>query len=391
MSKRLVFEEVGAGPKSFSTEHKPTSGAPKSRTRVQIWLLILLILTALTVVIGGLTRLTDSGLSITEWEPLQGVVPPFSETVWQSEFERYQQTTEFKVQNSDMDLAEFKFIYWWEWGHRQLGRLVGLTWAIGFAWFAIGKQLTARRLKRLLAIGVLIGVQGVIGWWMVASGLTDDALDVAPYRLAIHLTLAFVIAGLTFWEILLLSRQQHLLFQARRFREPRLENAAAGFISLILLQVIAGALMAGNDAGMAFPTWPLMSGEFLPSNSFDLQPWWTNFIANVALVHFNHRILGYLTVLFAVILWFLGRRSGNHRTRLAFAMLLAVVVIQTALGILTAQRLLSTEVSSGQVLFDLQGAVNLVLAIFHQIGALILFHAAIWARFNARYPQQQIR
>lgn len=373
MSKRLVFEEVGADSKLPTTDHKLTSGAPKSRKRIQIWLVVLLILTALTVVIGGLTRLTDSGLSITEWEPVRGVVPPFSEIVWQSEFEKYQQTTEFKVQNSGMGLAEFKFIYWWEWGHRQLGRLVGLTWAIGFAWFAIGKQLTGRRLKRLLAIGVLIGIQGTIGWWMVRSGLTDDALDVAPYRLAIHLTLAFVIAGLTFWEILLISRQQHLLFQARRFREPRLESAAAGFIPLILLQIIAGALMAGNDAGMAFPTWPLMNGEFLPSNSFDLQPWWINFVSNVALVHFNHRILGYLTVLIAVALWFMGRRSGNSHTRLAFVMLLVAVMIQTVLGILTAQ-----------------WSVNPVMAIFHQFGALILFHAAIWARFNARYPQQQI-
>ena len=374
MAKRLIFEEVDTRDDQKPLINKSHFRSERGQRNVRIWLLGLLALTAMTIVVGGLTRLTDSGLSMTEWEPLRGVFPPFSETVWQSEFKKYQQTTEFRLQNFDMSLSAFKVIYWWEWGHRQFGRLVGLTWAIGFVWFAIGKHLTTPRLKRLLVVGSLIGVQGAIGWWMVSSGFAGDAIDVAPYRLAIHLALAFSVAGLTFWEILLLSRPPHILYQSRRFREIKLEIAATIMILLILMQLVAGALVAGNDAGLAFPTWPLMNSEFLPSNSFNMTPWWSNFISNVSLVHFNHRILGYLTVLFSLFLWVLSRRIGNAQTRGVFTIIFFLVLAQTILGILTAL-----------------WSATLPLAIVHQFGALILFLVVIWGRFMARYPRHITR
>ena len=218
--KRSIFEEVG--------DAKPAETAPKTgvidraprgaRRAVRGWLIAIFALVAVMIVVGGLTRLTDSGLSITEWQPISGAVPPLSDADWQAEFEKYQAIPEFHIQNSEMTLAEFKSIFWWEWGHRQLGRVIGLVWGIGFLFFWLTKRMPTGWTGRLLGLGVLGGVQGAIGWWMVSSGLTGRMVDVASYRLAIHLGLAFVILGLTTWYILTLSRPEAQLMQARRGR-----------------------------------------------------------------------------------------------------------------------------------------------------------------------------
>ena len=268
-----------------------------------------------------------------------------------------------------MTLAEFKTIYWWEWTHRQFGRLVGLVWIAGFALFAVRKALPPRRFWRLFGVGALIGIQGGIGWWMVASGLSGQSVDVAPHRLAIHLGLAFAILGLTFWEVLLLGREQHELFQARRAREPNLAAVTGWLIGLIVMQLLAGALVAGNDAGRAFPTWPTMNGEFIPSGAFTAEPLFSNFVNNPALVHFNHRILGYLVVIFAGAVWWKSRASGRPAIRRAFDWLLVLAFAQAALGVLAA-------------LF----AAAPTVAILHQFGAVLLFAAALWTRFSALYP-----
>ena len=184
------------------------------------------------IVVGGLTRLTDSGLSITEWKPVTGALPPMSAGAWDSEFEKYKQIPEYIEQNAGMSLSEFKFIYWWEWGHRQLGRLIGLVWAAGFGYFMVRRQIPTGWTPRLLFIGTLGGLQGFIGWWMVSSGLEEGMLDVASYRLATHLGLAFVILALITWYVLRLSRREAELLQARRSGDARLANLSRFFVLL---------------------------------------------------------------------------------------------------------------------------------------------------------------
>lgn len=372
--KRLIFEEVRTRDEIKPSAMMGDEKNARNRLRMSFWLIILFAITVLTVFIGGMTRITDSGLSITEWKPITGILPPFGELQWQAEFEKYQQTPEFNLQNFTMNMSEFQVIYWWEWGHRQLGRLVGLVWFLGFAWFAFRRELTGRRLKRIAGIGGLIIFQGAIGWWMVSSGLTNNALDVAPYRLAIHLCLAFAVAGLVFWEILLLRRPQHELLQSRRSREVRIEHYAGWFIALIALQLASGALVAGLDAGTAFPTWPLMNGDIFPSDSFIEEPWISNFVNNSSLVHFNHRLIGYFVTVGAIVLWWIGRSSGIQSVKTSLNWVLLFCIVQIILGI-------STALSASYQL----------LAISHQLGAILLIHVVLWARFEARYPKQIVR
>ncbi|MEM9269583.1 MAG: COX15/CtaA family protein, partial [Pseudomonadota bacterium] len=194
-NKRSIFEEVDgsraeqAAPIPVKVERDGARGA------VAVWLSLLFVLVVVMIAVGGLTRLTDSGLSITEWAPVTGAIPPLSASEWETEFEKYRQIPEYQLQNKGMSLAEFKVIYWWEWGHRQLGRVIGLVWGLGFLWFLLRRQIPKGWTGRLLLLGGLGGLQGAIGWWMVSSGLTGTMLDVASYRLATHLGLAFVILG----------------------------------------------------------------------------------------------------------------------------------------------------------------------------------------------------
>ena len=367
--QRQIFEEVGNRTDSETPAPQPPDRTTDFRRQIRIWLVILLISVVATVLAGGMTRLTDAGLAITEWKPITGALPPFNASDWQAEFEKYRQIPEFTLQNFSMTLADFKTIYWWEWSHRQFGRVAALVWAAGFVLFAVRRALPPRRLWRLCAIGALIGVQGAIGWWMVASGLSGQSLDVAPYRLSIHLGLAFAIFGLILWEIFLLGRERHELFQARRVREKALAAIAGWLIGLIALQLLAGALVAGNDAGRAFPTWPAMNGEFFPSESFTAEPPLANFVTNPALTHFNHRMLGYLVVILAAAAWWKSRASGRPATRRAFDWLMAFAMAQAVLGIFAAL-----------------SAAAPAVAILHQSGSVLLFAAALWTRFSALYP-----
>ncbi|MCY3879667.1 MAG: COX15/CtaA family protein [Rhodobacteraceae bacterium] len=366
MSKsRKLFEEV-----DHRRETPVPDTGPGGTSAIRIWLAILLLLTLATILLGGLTRLTDSGLSITEWKPLTGILPPLSDIAWSTEFAKYQVIPEFRLQNSEMDLDSFKAIYWWEWTHRQLGRLVGLVWFAGFAWFACRRELRSRRLMGSTVIGGLIALQGAVGWWMVASGLTGDALDVAPYRLAIHLGLAFAITGLLLWQLQHLSRDHHVHLQARREREGTLELPSLVLMCLVFLQILAGGIVAGNDAGAAFPTWPLMNGEFFPADSFSNTPFLTNFVENLSLVTFMHRSIGYLTVLSAALAWWMSRSSARLQSKRGFTWMLGLILGQSTLGILTSLHAASTPT-----------------AILHQLGAIIVFSAAIRLRYICMYPE----
>ncbi|MFV0333039.1 MAG: heme A synthase [Tropicimonas sp.] len=370
--RRSIFEEVG---------DEAPKGAPVARTgmieragrgargAIRLWLGLLAALVVAMILVGGLTRLTDSGLSITEWAPVGGAVPPMSAEAWASEFARYQQIPEFQIQNKDMTLEEFKGIYWWEWGHRQLGRAIGLVWAIGFVGFLVLRRIPSGWTGRLILPGVLGGVQGAIGWWMVSSGLGEGMLDVASYRLAIHLGLAFVILGLLWWYMLRLSRPERVLMQARRTREARLWALSGGLVALAFVQILLGALVAGIDAGVAFPTWPLMNGTVFPPSPFLLEPVWRNFFEDPGLVQFVHRSFGYLVFAFTAWLWARSRASAHPRSRRAFDWVLVLVFGQVVLGIVAV--LTQAQLHS---------------AISHLALAVILWTQILRARFLAGYP-----
>ena len=372
-SKRNIFEEVGSDTKitKASAGAIGRAGSGDRRwVRLWLWSLVGLIVTMITV--GGLTRLTDSGLSITEWDPVMGAIPPLNAAAWQAAFAAYQTTAEFAVQNSAMSLAEFKVIFWWEWGHRQLGRVIGLVWAVGFFGFLALRKMPSGWSGKLLGLGALGGLQGAIGWWMVSSGLKEGMLDVASYRLATHLGLAFVIFGVITWYIMRLSRREVDLLQARRLADARLSKLGTWLIGLAFLQIILGALVAGIDAGRHYPDWPLMAGGFFPPQPFDLVPLWRNFFEDPGLVQFMHRMAGYVLFAFGLYVWSRARKSANVRTKFAFNAMMAMMFIQVVIGIVT-------------VIYS--APVN--IAIVHQLGAVVLWVLVIRARFLAAYPHPQ--
>jgi cytochrome c oxidase assembly protein subunit 15 len=252
-----------------------------------------------------------------------------------------------------------------------MGRVIGLVWALGFFGFLIARKIPTGWTPRLLGLGLLGGLQGAIGWWMVSSGLEAGQLDVKPYRLATHLGLAFAILGLIAWYVLALSRSEAALMQTRRTREARLYSLATLLAGLAFLQILMGALVAGLDAGRNYHDWPLMAGAFLPPGPFDITPLWRNFFENDGLVQFIHRMTGYLTFAIGLYIWWRARRSPNAATRFAFNAMLSMLTLQMLIGIFT-------------VLYMAQAHI----AITHQIGAILLWVLILNARFNAGFPTQ---
>ncbi len=373
-AKRAIFQEVEdtsrprEAPKGGMIDARPRG----ARRAVRLWLGFLFGLVVAMIALGGLTRLTDSGLSITEWRPVTGALPPMDAASWEAEFERYRQIPEFELQNSQMSLAEFKSIYWWEWGHRQLGRVIGLVWAIGFLGFLVTRKVPPGWTGRLFGIGVLGGLQGAIGWWMVSSGLTDDMVDVASYRLATHLGLAFVILGLIAWFMLSLSRPEAALMQARRGREPRLAAWSTALLGVAFVQILLGALVAGIDAGRNYTDWPLMAGGFLPPDPLQIEPLWRNFFENDGTVQFMHRMAGYALAALAVVVFVKARRSSYRKTRAAYHAIIAMVALQVLLGIVTVMYSAPWQ-----------------LAILHQLGAVALWVLILRGRHQNAYPKIQ--
>jgi heme a synthase len=374
--KRSIFAEVGEAQRAVPQGGMIAARATGARGAIRVWLMVLFLLVAVMIAVGGMTRLTDSGLSITEWRPVTGAIPPLSAADWQREFDLYRQIPEYQLQNRGMTLAEFQYIYWWEWGHRQLGRLIGLVWAVGFFGFLLARRIPVGWTGRLLGLGALGGLQGAIGWWMVSSGLSGTMLDVASYRLAVHLGLAFVILGLIAWYVFLLGRSEADLMQARRGRERRLWGMSTGLMHFAFLQILLGALVAGIDAGRAFPTWPDMNGQFFPADAFYVPdgqggslPVWHAFFENAGLVQFIHRMSGYLLLAFGVVVWLRGRQAPHAATRAAFHAVMAMMAVQMLIGIATVLTVAHPHV-----------------AITHQIGAVILWVLILRARHLAGYP-----
>ena len=372
-SGKKIFEHVpDPGPGSESRpERRRSHGNRTGRNRrlVAWWLLLQIVLIIGTILIGGMTRLTDSGLSITEWKPISGILPPLGAEDWSQEFEKYKLIPEFRLQNSRMSLAEFKMIYWWEWSHRMIARLLGVVWLVGFACFLIRRDLNRNWTIRTAQVGGLIVAQGVIGWWMVTSGLSGRNVDVAAYRLAVHSTLAFAILGLAAWSFWLIRIQPVELLQATRRRNNRISRYSAVFMTIMLVQVFLGGIVAGLDAGRGYTDWPLMNGQFLPDESFDYVPLWTNFFENAALAQFNHRLIGYLTLAFSLFFWLRCKRSAMTSIRNWSALVFIVVLCQALTGVVTLFQQASDQT-----------------AILHQAGAVATFLFISRLRLLAVFP-----
>jgi cytochrome c oxidase assembly protein subunit 15 len=310
---------------------EPTSIYAARRRAIRVWLMAVAGLIFAMVLVGGATRLTESGLSITEWQPVTGTIPPLSETAWQAEFDKYKTIPQYQQMNRGMSLAEFKTIFWWEWTHRLLGRLIGAAFLLPFLWFLARGWVEPGLRARLWAIFGLGAVQGAVGWWMVASGLAGRT-EVSQYRLAFHLTLACVIYVAIVWTA------EQLVARPAAVVAPRLRATANALVILVLAQIYLGALTAGLRAGLTYNTWPLIDGALVPSAAhlfFDA-PWWRNFFENTLTVQFDHRMMAYMLLTGAVLhaadaLWIKGRaRYASGAIGLAF-----LVTLQAALGILT--------------------------------------------------------
>ena len=319
----------------------------KGLPSVRGWLYIAAFLVFCTVIVGGATRLTGSGLSITEWNPLMGAIPPLTTADWQTLFEKYKLIPEYSRVNAGMTLEEFKFIFWWEWSHRLLGRFIfGVALFVPFVIFAALGWISRAMWPRMIGIFILGGLQGALGWYMVASGLADR-VDVSQYLLSAHLTLATLIFAAILWVAFGLDARRHRPATSR-------QRWALYIAALVVLQVAAGGFVAGLDAGMGYNTWPLMDGSLVPGGLFVMSPAWRNLFENALTVQFNHRLIAYLIVVVTLAYAYL------QRSREALIILLAVA-LQVAIGIYT-----------------LLAQVPLGWGLVHQGGALIVLVAALW-------------
>ena len=331
-------------------------GSDSGRYAIRIWLYAVAMLIFAMVLLGGATRLTESGLSITEWQPVIGTLPPLSDSEWKTEFDKYKAIPQFKVLNSGMTLSEFRAIFWWEWTHRLLGRLIGVIFLLPLLFFLwrgwIGRGLR----KRLLAIFALGALQGAVGWWMVASGLADR-VEVSEYRLATHLVLACLIYTAVVWTAV--AHDPRAMVNAPK----RLRACAVVLIVLVLIQISFGALLAGLRGGPIFPTWPLIDGSLIPSTEamLTLQPVWRNLFENVLTVQVEHRLMAYALWLFVIIHAVdITRTLGRSRALIRVLILAAAVTIQAVLGILT-------------LIFE----TPLALALMHQATAMAVLTIAV--------------
>jgi cytochrome c oxidase assembly protein subunit 15 len=321
-----------------------------SRRPVRIWLNLIALMIVAMVVVGGATRLTESGLSITEWQPIHGVIPPLNAAEWEAEFAKYRKIPQYELMNEGMTLEAFKTIFWWEWVHRLLGRLIGVFFFVPLVFFWASGRIDRNLRGPLVAIFILGGLQGAVGWWMVTSGLTERT-DVSQYRLAVHLTFACVILAYVVW----VARGLAPLPAVRA--AAGLRTVAGLIVALVVLQIFVGGLVAGLNAGMTFNTWPLMDGEVIPSGLFLQDPLWRNFFENVATVQFDHRLVAYLLVIVAIFHAVQARGTDYARSAAIVAVLVGA---QAAIGIAT-----------------LLMVVPLHLALIHQFGAAVVIWVAV--------------
>ena len=330
-----------------------------SRKVVGLWLLFIALIILAMVTIGGLTRLTGSGLSITEWDPIMGAIPPLSDAQWADAFAKYQKIPQYVLENRGMSLDAFKGIFWWEWTHRFLGRLLGFAFFVPFLWFAWKGAIRKSDWPRMLLLFVLGGLQGFIGWWMVESGL-EARVSVSQYRLAIHLGTALLLLVAILWIALEYLRDL-------RTERPKPAGLAIGMAALVYVQMLLGALVAGLHAGLIYNTWPDMNGHLFPEDPFFSRPWWINFFENPGLAQFDHRIGAYVVAGFAAWIFARGIRLAGHAKRSA-KLVAGITAFQIGLGIFT----LLLQAPEG-------------LAALHQVTAAALLCAAVWHAYELRH------
>lgn len=356
--------DVGDFPGASSSDR---AASRRSRRLVGTWLFTVAGMVLVMIGLGGATRLTGSGLSIMEWAPLMGTLPPLTETEWERLFALYKQIPQFALVNADFALADFKGIFWLEWFHRFWGRALGLAFLVPFVWFWVKGHIAQRLVPRLLVLFVLGGLQGFVGWFMVASGFFPDATTVSAYRLVIHLGLALVLYGAILWTALnvvlgparapLAVRRTHLL--------------AAATCGLVAMTILAGGFVAGIRAGLTYNTFPLMDGQLIPAGYAELRPFILNLTENVAAVQFNHRLLATITMLSALATVAVGLRVSSQLLPRPFLYALAAAVVgQYALGIAT-----------------LLHVVPVGLGTAHQVGAVLVLSAALVLLHTTRVPR----
>ena len=351
----------------------PAAGtpAPPAPWPLAIWLFACCALVFAMVVVGGVTRLTHSGLSITEWQPIVGTLPPLSDAAWQDAFAKYQATPEYQQVNRGMSLDAFKGIFWWEYVHRLLGRAIGAAFLLPYLWFLVRRRIPRGYAGPLFGIFVLGGLQGALGWYMVQSGLVDDP-RVSQFRLTAHLALAFAIFAAMLWVAL------SLRFPLRELAAPPVRNLrtlSLGVVALVVLMVLSGGLVAGIRAGFAYNTFPLMNGRLVPPEILLLEPAWKNFFWNMATVQFDHRLLAAaLAVAVPWLCWKLSTTASvPHRAAAGARWLLAMLIVQIAIGIAT-----------------LLLVVPLPLAALHQAAALAVFAFALNVAHALRVPSARV-
>lgn len=346
--------------------------ADRSNRAVAIWLLVGVGMTIIQIALGGITRLTGSGLSITQWEVITGALPPMSEAAWLEEFAKYKQTPQFQLLNFEFQLADFKFIFFWEWFHRLWARLIGLVFAFGFIWFIFKKAFKKEMVGSLLVLFLLGALQGLVGWIMVASGLTGDAVYVKPTRLAMHFILALGLLSYTYWFALKLIVPSNQIIASKPIRQQNI-----WLIGLLILQLIYGALMAGHKAANVAATWPTINGAWVPQNLFSHQPALLNFIDNTTLIHFIHRGLAYLIVL-VMIVWSLKlfKTSGSVVLQRAAKFPLIFTVLQVALGI-------ASVLTSSTIVPGVWGSFEW-MAQLHQLTGMLLLLSLVTILFLVR-------
>ena len=338
---------------------------PDSDKSIAIWLLICCATVFGMVVLGGVTRLTGSGLSMVQWAPIMGVLPPLNQEAWQETFRLYQQFPEFQIKNFHMTLDDFKSIFWFEYAHRLLGRGIGIIFFLPFLFFFFTGKVKKSLTPKLLSMFVLGGLQGLMGWYMVKSGLVDDP-HVSQYRLTAHLTLAIIIYAYMFWVALdLLSPKTG---SATITKDPKLVQLSTIITSIIFITIMSGGFVAGTRAGFAFNTFPLMNGQLIPDGLFSIEPIWRNFFENIITVQFDHRVLAIILFLLIPAFWLKTRKIElEPMPKLSIHLLLAALALQITLGISTL--LLIVPVS---------------LAAAHQGGAVILLTAALFVNQQLR-------
>lgn len=343
------------------------TGQPAPQKAVGAWLLVCCVLITAMVMLGGYTRLTGSGLSMVDWDPIMGALPPLTQSDWEATFRAYRQSPEYQKINTGMDLAGFKRIFYIEYGHRMLGRTIGVVFLLPFLYFALRGRINARLAGGLLVIFGLGALQGVMGWYMVKSGLVDRP-HVSQYRLTAHLAFAFVIYGLIWWLALSQLFPGRRPDTLRREETQRFEGLVWAVTGLVAVTILSGGFVAGLRAGFAYNTFPLMNGQWIPESAFAMEPLFRNFFSNIALVQFDHRWLATLVLLVTFGLWTTARRTPlPPRAELGMHLWLGAAVLQFGLGVTT-----------------LLLRVPVALGVIHQAGAILLFSCALFVAHGLR-------